>query len=75
VKLKSAIYSYSRSKGLFAGVSLDGAVLSIDDSANHEVYGIGVTGTNILIDNKVKANPVVTPFITSLTTNAPKRTK
>jgi len=75
VKLKSAIYSYSRSKGLFAGVSLDGAVLGIDDSANHKVYGIGVTGTNILIDNKVKANPVVTPFIESLTKNAPQRTK
>ncbi len=75
VKMKSAIYSYSRSKGLFAGVALDGAVLSIDDSANHGVYGIGVTGTNILIDNKIKANAVVTPFITSLTRNAPKRTK
>ncbi len=75
VKMKSAIYSYSRSKGLFAGVALDGAVLSIDDSANHNVYGIGVTGTNILIDNKVKSNLVVKPFITSLATNAPKRTK
>jgi len=75
VKLKSAIYSYSRAKGLFAGVALDGAVLSIDDSANHNVYGIGVTGTNILIDNKVKPNPVVAPFTASLTKNAPKRTK
>ena len=75
VKMKSAIYSYSRSKGLFAGVALDGAVLSIDDSANHNVYGIGVTGTNILIDNKVKPTPLVKPFITSLTKNAPKRTK
>ncbi|HXK60154.1 MAG TPA: lipid-binding SYLF domain-containing protein [Acidobacteriota bacterium] len=75
VQLKSAIYSYSRSKGLFAGVALDGAVLSIDDSANHKVYGIGVTGTNILIDNKVKPNSVVQPFIDSLTRNAPRRTK
>jgi lipid-binding SYLF domain-containing protein len=32
--LKSAIYSYSRSKGLFAGIALDGAVLQLDDSAN-----------------------------------------
>jgi lipid-binding SYLF domain-containing protein len=39
VLLKSAIYSYSRSKGLFAGISLDGSVLSIDDSANENVYG------------------------------------
>ncbi|RPI26718.1 MAG: hypothetical protein EHM61_10905 [Acidobacteria bacterium] len=75
VKLKSAIYSYSRSKGLFAGVSLDGAALSIDDSANHKVYGIGVSGTDILINNKVKPNPVVKPFVDSLTKNAAKRTK
>jgi lipid-binding SYLF domain-containing protein len=75
VKMKSAIYSYSRSKGLFAGVALDGAVLSIDDSANHDVYGIGVTGTNILLDHKVKSNAIVKPFLASLTKNAPKRTK
>ncbi|RPJ80823.1 MAG: hypothetical protein EHM18_17860 [Acidobacteria bacterium] len=75
VKLKSAIYSYSRSKGLFAGVALDGAVLSIDDSANHKVYGIGVSGTNILVDKKVNPNPVVNPFVTALTKHAAKRTK
>lgn len=75
VKMKSAIYSYSRAKGLFAGVALDGAVLTIDDSANHAVYGIGVTGTNILVDNKVKPNAVVRPFTKALVANAPRRTK
>ena len=39
ILLKSAIYSYSRSKGLFAGIALDGAVLQLDDSANESVYG------------------------------------
>src|SRR5678810_560783 len=39
ILLKSAIYSYSRSKGLFAGVALDGAVISLDDSSNKSVYG------------------------------------
>jgi lipid-binding SYLF domain-containing protein len=75
IQLKSAIYSYSRSKGLFAGVSLDGAVLSIDDSANHEVYGLGITGTDILIANKVKTNAVVQPFHASLSKHAPHRKK
>ncbi|MEZ4653323.1 MAG: lipid-binding SYLF domain-containing protein [Candidatus Eisenbacteria bacterium] len=32
--LDSAIYAYSRSKGVFAGIAVDGAVLSMDDSAN-----------------------------------------
>jgi lipid-binding SYLF domain-containing protein len=37
--LKAEIYSYSRSRGLFAGVSLEGSVLQIDDEANAAFYG------------------------------------
>ena len=36
--LKAEIYSYSRSRGLFAGVALDGAVLSVDQSATNAYY-------------------------------------
>ncbi len=39
VQLKSEILSYSRSRGLFAGVALDGSVLEIDQSANASYYG------------------------------------
>lgn len=39
VKLKAEIYSYSRSRGLFAGVSLEGAALQIDDEADAAFYG------------------------------------
>lgn len=46
--LDSAIYSYSRSKGVFAGISLDGAVLSVDDSANQVVYGPDANARAIL---------------------------
>jgi lipid-binding SYLF domain-containing protein len=35
---KAEVYSYSRSKGLFAGLALDGTVLRIDDDANAEFY-------------------------------------
>jgi len=38
-ELKAEIYSYSRSRGLFAGVALDGAVLAIDHRANQAAYG------------------------------------
>jgi len=45
VELKAEIYSYSRSRGLFAGVSLEGSALQIDDSANASYYGNpGVAG-------------------------------
>jgi lipid-binding SYLF domain-containing protein len=39
-RLKAEIYSYSRSRGLFAGVSLEGAGLLIDRRANEEFYGL-----------------------------------
>lgn len=46
-QLKAEIYSYSRSRGLFAGVALDGAVLAIDHGANQAVFGAGVTPRRI----------------------------
>ncbi len=42
-QLKAEIYSYSRARGLFAGVALDGTVLRIDHKANQAVYGRGTT--------------------------------
>jgi lipid-binding SYLF domain-containing protein len=38
-KFNAEIFSYSRSKGLFAGIALDGTVISIDNKANETVYG------------------------------------
>ena len=42
-EFKAEIWSWSRARGLFAGVALDGAVLSIDNGANRSVYGQDVT--------------------------------
>jgi lipid-binding SYLF domain-containing protein len=42
-EMKAEIWSWSRARGLFAGVALDGAVLSIDDAANEAVYGRDTT--------------------------------
>lgn len=46
-QLKAEIYSYSRSRGLFAGIALDGSVLAIDNDANQAVYGEGMTPRRI----------------------------
>lgn len=46
-QLKAEIYSYSRSRGLFAGIALDGSVLAIDNNANQAVYGEGATPRRI----------------------------
>jgi lipid-binding SYLF domain-containing protein len=42
-EMKAEIWSWSRARGLFAGVALDGAVLSIDDAADESVYGRDTT--------------------------------
>jgi lipid-binding SYLF domain-containing protein len=66
VLLRSAVFAYSRSKGLFAGVSLDGSVVGIDDSANAKVYGKDVTGEQILLGKAVRTNAAVEPLMTTL---------
>ena len=48
VKLTSEILTYSRSKGAFAGVSLDGAVVQADRSGDKAMYGPNVTKQEIL---------------------------
>jgi lipid-binding SYLF domain-containing protein len=42
-EMKAEIWSWSRARGLFAGVALDGAVLAIDDAADEAVYGRDTT--------------------------------
>ena len=42
-QFKAEIYSYSRARGLFAGVALDGTRLAIDNRSNETVYGAGTT--------------------------------
>ena len=46
-QLKAEIFSYSRARGLFAGVAFDGSVLSIDNNSNQLIYGDGVTPRRI----------------------------
>src|SRR5690242_13763810 len=72
ILLNSAIYSYSRSKGLFAGIALDGAVLQLDDDANKSVYGKKSVAAETA-GRKVTgaALTVVQPFLQALQKYAP----
>jgi lipid-binding SYLF domain-containing protein len=47
-EFSAEIYAYSRSKGLFAGLAMDGSVLSIDYNANERTYGRDVTPRKVL---------------------------
>lgn len=55
-QLKAEIWSWSRARGLFAGVALDGAVLSIDDAANESVYGRDTT-PRMIFESRLNAAP------------------
>jgi len=46
-RMKAEIYTYSRAKGLFVGVALDGTRMAIDEDTNEKVYGPGITPRRI----------------------------
>lgn len=55
-QFKAEIWSWSRARGLFAGVALDGAVLSIDDASNQAAYGSGST-PRMIFESRSTAQP------------------
>lgn len=55
--MTAEVLSYSRSKGLFGGVSLSGASLRQDNDANKKIYGKEITAREILLENKVTIPP------------------
>ncbi|GAA3967030.1 lipid-binding SYLF domain-containing protein [Mucilaginibacter dorajii] len=57
-KLEAEIYSYSRSRGLFAGISINGSNLSIDKSANAKFYGDKDSSADIFASSKSSAESV-----------------
>ena len=68
LKLTAKILSYSRSKGLFAGLELKGVVIKPDTDDMRDVYGAGVTAKEVLKDNKVTAPLPVRAFPAALGT-------
>jgi len=61
-KLRAEIFSYSRSKGLFAGVALDGTVIRIDKKANETVYGDMASARSIFDGRTVSEKAYVNTF-------------
>jgi lipid-binding SYLF domain-containing protein len=71
ILFNSGIYAYSRSHGLFVGAAVDGAVVTIDDTANQRVYGKYINGDDILLDHRVESNAAVAPFLNAMGTYSP----
>jgi lipid-binding SYLF domain-containing protein len=59
LEFEAEIYSYSKSRGLFAGASIKGASLQIDKDANNAFYGQGLNAKDIFKDKELKVPPVI----------------
>jgi len=67
LSLRAGILSYSRSRGLFAGVALDGAVVTQDNNSNTAYYGKYVTSNDILTGGAVSVQPTTKSLVDALT--------
>jgi lipid-binding SYLF domain-containing protein len=66
------ILSYSRSRGLFAGVSLEGSSLRSDGGANQNLYGKKLTAEQIIVNRAVKTPAAAQPLVSLLNKKSPK---
>jgi lipid-binding SYLF domain-containing protein len=75
VALSAEILSYSRSKGLFAGLELKGVVINQDKDDMRDAYGQGVTARDVLIDHGAKPVPALQDFPNTLARFSPLKEK
>jgi SH3 domain-containing YSC84-like protein 1 len=72
VVLKAEILSYSRAKGLFAGISLEGSTLRSDDGGNKSIYGRDITAKEIVREGKVRPPAAAQRLLAILQKNSPR---
>jgi len=70
--MTAEILSYSRSRGLFAGVSLDGSTLRPDHGANEEIYEREIEAREILLEGAVEIPPPGRRLVELLDLTSPK---
>jgi SH3 domain-containing YSC84-like protein 1 len=72
IVMNAEILSYSRAKGLFAGVSLEGSTLRSDGSANENLYGQKLSARDIIRRGKVKTPACAAELVALLDKKSPK---
>ena len=72
VSLRAEILSYSRSRGLFAGISLEGSTLRPDNDGNERLYGKGVSGQDIVINSKIRPPASAKSLLATLNKKSPR---
>ncbi len=74
VALRAEILTYSRSRGLFAGVSLEGSTLRPDNGANEDVYGRKITAEDIVRNGAAQTPAAASKMISLLNSKSPNNT-
>ena len=69
--MRAEILSYSRARGAFAGVSLEGSTLRPDNDANEKLYGKKIEAKEIVLDGVVKAPPSAKTLLSTLDKASP----
>ena len=72
VAMKAEILSYSRSRGVFGGVSLEGSTMRSDDGGNKNLYGKELSAKEIVQDGKVQTPDSGKPLVQLLHKTSPK---
>jgi len=72
VVMNAEILSYSRNKGLFAGISLEGSTLRSDGSANEKLYGRKLSAKEIIVEHKVGVPACARQLVSLLDSKSPK---
>jgi len=72
VTLRAEILSYSRSRGLFAGISLEGSTLRPDNDGNERLYGKGISAKEIVIDSNIHAPASAKLLVSTLDKKSPR---
>jgi lipid-binding SYLF domain-containing protein len=72
VTLRAEILSYSRSRGLFAGISLEGSTLRPDNDGNERIYGKGTTAKDIVINSAIRAPASARLLVSTLDKKSPR---
>ena len=74
IVMKAEVLSYSRSRGLFAGISLEGSTLRSDGGANRNLYGHELTAREIVREHKVGTPASGRALVALLNKTSPKNT-
>src|ERR1700674_1741134 len=72
VTLRAEILSYSRSRGLFAGISLEGSTLRPDNDGNERLYGKGTTAKDIVINSGIRPPASAKLLVSTLNKKSPR---